>query len=71
MQNLCISRMESALIGNLQWNLILIQDLDAPTRLPVLCTENFFFFLNEAECFYRAYLGWFQPRRFLLSSAFC
>lgn len=33
--------------------------------------KTFFFFLNEAECFYRAYLGWFQPRRFLLSSAFC
>lgn len=46
MQNLCISRMESALIGNLQWNLILIQDLDTPTRLPVLCTENFFFFFK-------------------------
>lgn len=38
-----------------------------------LVQKTFFvcLFKNEAECFYRAYYpGWFQPHRFLLSSAF-
>lgn len=34
--------MQSVLLGRLQWGLTLIQDPDAPARLPVLSAENVF-----------------------------